>query len=82
LLIEFRDHQWKPLSSYVHGGIHAIHRHGNGYPLQLMLNAIKSSNGLLFMASMLLVILRGDEQFAGRLPAIQLQFKDCLPMPA
>jgi hypothetical protein len=27
-LNEFREHQWKPLSSFVLGGLHAIHRHG------------------------------------------------------
>ena len=36
MLTEFRDVTWKALSSYVHGGIHAMKRHGEGYPLQLL----------------------------------------------
>nr|WP_320011325.1 hypothetical protein [uncultured Desulfobulbus sp.] len=32
-LIEFKEYQWKPLSSFVHGGIHAINRHSTGYPI-------------------------------------------------
>ena len=29
-LIEFKEYSWKPLSSYVHGGIHAVIRHSRG----------------------------------------------------
>src|SRR5690606_468091 len=31
-LLSFKEHSWKPLSSYVHGGVHALHRHSKGYP--------------------------------------------------
>ena len=31
-LLEFKEYSWKPLSSFVHGGIHAIARHSRGYP--------------------------------------------------
>jgi Family of unknown function (DUF6988) len=30
MLIEFRDIQWKAFNSYIHGGIHALQRHGAG----------------------------------------------------
>jgi hypothetical protein len=33
-LFEFKEYSWKPLSSYVHGGIHAVNRHSKGYPMQ------------------------------------------------
>lgn len=79
LLREFREHQWKPLNSFVHGGLHAIHRHGTGYPIALLVDVLKSSNGLLMMAAMLLVILHGGGNQRGRLPKIQLEFADCLP---
>ena len=42
MLKEFRVHQWKPLSSFVHGGLHAIHRHDTGYPVVLLLQVVKS----------------------------------------
>lgn len=79
MLIEFRDHQWKPLSSFVHGGLHAIHRHETGYPFPLMHGALRSSNGLLMMAAMLLVILHGGKGQLGKIPAIQIEFDDALP---
>jgi hypothetical protein len=79
MLIEFRDHQWKPLSSFVHGGLHAIHRHETGYPFPLMHGALRSSNGLLIMAAMLLVILHGGKDQVGKIPAIQIEFDDALP---
>ncbi len=27
MLLEFKEYSWKPLSSFIHGGIHAINRH-------------------------------------------------------
>lgn len=74
MLIEFRDHQWKPLSSFVHGGLHAIHRHETGYPFPLMHGALRSSNGLLIMAAML----HGGKDQMGKIPAIQIEFDDTL----
>lgn len=79
MLSEFRDHQWKPLSSFVHGGPHAIHRHETGYPFPIMHGALRSSNGLLIMAAMLLVILQGEKDQLGKIPAIQIEFYETLP---
>lgn len=79
LLNDFREHQWKPLNSFVHGGLHAIHRHSAGYPVLLLLQVVRSSNGLLMMTAMLLVILHGGGDHRDRMPAIQQEFADCLP---
>lgn len=81
-LHEFKDHQWKALSSFVHGGLHAIHRHDTGYPVLLLLQVVRSSNGLLMMAGMLLVILHGGGDQKGRIPEIHMKFADCLPLPS
>ena len=35
-ILEFKEYSWKPLSGYVHGGLHAIERHSKGYPKQKM----------------------------------------------
>jgi hypothetical protein len=78
-LIEFRDYSWKPLSSYIHGGIHALSRHKKGYPSALLIQALKSSNGLLIMAGMMLTILSGDKNQSGKIALIQRQFSDCCP---
>lgn len=79
MLNEFREHQWKPLSSYVHGGLHAIDRHEKGYPFPLMHGLLRSSNGLLIMAGQMLVILHGGKDQLGKIPAIQIEYDDALP---
>ena len=76
---EFRDVQWKGLNSYVHGGIHALQRHGSGYPVQLVEEIIKSSNGLLTMTAMMAAILTGNEMIVKDIARIQHRHKDCLP---
>lgn len=76
---EFRDVQWKGLNSYVHGGIHALQRHGSGYPVQLVEEIIKSSNGLLTMTAMMAAILTGNEVIVEDITRIQRRHKDCLP---
>ena len=81
MLLEFKEYSWKPLSSYIHGGIHAVHRHSKGYPIQLLIQVLKISNGLSTMVGMLVVILSGDGSLRGMIPAIQKEFSDSLPDP-
>lgn len=81
MLREFKEYSWKPLSSFVHGGIHAISRHSKGYPKPLLIQLLKISNGVSAMAGMLLVILSGDARQQGKIPAIQRAFSECLPEP-
>lgn len=78
-LLEFKEYSWKPLSSYIHGGIHAVQRHSKGYPLPLLSQVIKASNGVSVMVGMLLVILANDRTQQGIIPNIQKDFLDCLP---
>ncbi len=79
LLFEFREYSWKPLSSFVHGGIHAVDRNSKGYPLPLLVQMLKSSNGVSIMAAMVLVILSKNPAHRGKLPALQREFALCLP---
>ncbi|WP_346840056.1 hypothetical protein [Microbulbifer sp. SAOS-129_SWC] len=79
MLLEFKEFSWKPLSSFIHGGIHAIHRHSKGYPLPLLEQMIRISNGISVMVGMLLVILHGGGEQRGKIPKIQREFADCLP---
>lgn len=79
MLHEFKEYSWKPLSSFVHGGIHAINRHGNGYPVLLLEQAIRASNGLIIMTGMLLVILSRNPVLKGVIPTIQRKYESCLP---
>jgi hypothetical protein len=78
-LLEFKEYSWKPLSSYIHGGLHALDRHSKGYPAPLLSQAARSSNGLLTMTGMMLVILSGDTRHSGKISSIQRRFADCLP---
>ncbi len=80
MLLEFKEYSWRPLSSFVHGGIHAIHRHSKGYPAELLYLTLKHSNGISMMVGMLLVILEGGGHHRGRMPQLQERFKGCLPM--
>ncbi len=79
MLLEFKQYSWKPLSSFVHGGIHAINRHSKGYPVALLAQALRASNGVSTMVGMLLVILSGDAAQQGKVSALQAEFADCLP---
>lgn len=76
-LKEFKEYSWKPLSSYIHGGVHAITRHGKGYPIELLDQAVRSSNSLQVMTGMMLVILSGDAKQQGRISRIQQRFANC-----
>lgn len=78
-LLEFKEISWKHLNSYVHGGIHAIYRHSQGYPKELLAQILKATNGLSTMVGMLLVILSGDKTQLGKMSKIQMQYADCLP---
>lgn len=78
-LREFKHYSWKPLSSYVHGGIHAVNRHGRGFPMELALMQIRHSNGLLGVAGNLLLIIAGIPAEAGIMAGIYKEFADCLP---
>jgi len=79
MLLEFKEYSWKPLSSFVHSGIHAINRHSKGYPPPLLFQLLKISNGVSIMVGMLLILLAQDYTQQGKIPAIQREFSDCLP---
>ncbi len=81
MLQEFKQYSWKPLSSFIHGGIHAINRHSKGYPVPLLEQALRASNGVSLMVGNLLVILSGDPAQSGKISRLQMQFCDCLPPP-
>ena len=79
MLLGFKEYSLKPLNSFVHGGIHAIHRHSKGYPVELLFKLLRNSNGISILVGMLLVTLHGDGAPVGRITALQKEFRDCLP---
>jgi hypothetical protein len=80
-LKDFRSQMWKPLCSFVHCGFHALHRQGGGYPIILIAQVLKISNGLCLMAGNLLVMQALDLSLKGRITELQENFRDCLPDP-
>lgn len=78
MLDQFRKTSWHSLNSYVHAGIHVLKRRADGYPVQLILDVLRSSNGLSTMAGMTLALLT-DEATARSMGRIQPAFADCLP---
>lgn len=79
MLGEFRRSGWKPLSSFGHGGLHAIKHAEQGLPRPLLEEAIRMSNGLLIMVGIVMVVLSRDPELHGAIPAIQCDFRECLP---
>ncbi len=77
-LLEFKEYSWKPLSSYVHGGIHAINRHSKGYPVALIKQILVGSNSVNGMTGYFLAILTGNAEIAKEFRKSFWQYKDCL----
>jgi hypothetical protein len=79
MLAQFKEVSLASLNSFVHGGIHVLARQAEGYPLQLVDQVVRNSNGLVTMAGMLLAMYGSSADAARTMGKIQLQFADCLP---
>ena len=79
MLTQFKDVTAGALNSFVHGGIHPLHRQAEGYPLPLLIQVVRASNGLFTMSGMMFAILSGNTDLAKRMSGIQPAFMDCLP---
>ena len=79
MVAHFRDASWGTLNSYVHGGIHALRRAGDGFPVYLAGQVVRSSNGLITMAAMLVVHAARDGTLTSEVQELQRRFSDCLP---
>jgi hypothetical protein len=78
-LVEFRDSSWKPLSSYVHGGIHAVRWTETGFPRPLLQQALKACDGLLVFTAMHLGVLSGDLTNSLSIVDVATRHSACLP---
>ena len=79
MLSHFKDVTWHALNSFVHGGIHPLRRSADGFPVDLALQVLRSSNSLTTMTGMTMAVLTGDEAVAKPVRKIQPAFADCLP---
>lgn len=79
----FKDNNAAALNSFVHGGIHALHRHAQGYPAPMVIGAVRNCNGLLLMTGMMLALLAGSPPMLRRVSRLQVEFAaDLLPTHA
>src|SRR3954451_12395931 len=60
-LEEFNRYSRHALNSFVHSGIHALHRTRHGYPEDMALTAVRFSNGLSHLGYRLLASLSGSQ---------------------
>jgi hypothetical protein len=78
-LATFDEVSWRSLNSYVHGGIHALRRGDEGFPLWLALQVVKTSNALVTMAAAMLSKLSGEDRGLAEINRLLPTFADCLP---
>lgn len=76
-ILEFKEYSWKPLSSYVHGGLHAIERHSKGYPIPLLEQVLKNSNGVNGLVAVFGAILTGQVQLTQDVYDSFQEYSDC-----
>lgn len=78
-LSRFKENSWKALNSYVHAGIHPIKRHGDGYPVQLICDALRNANGLAVVGCMQAAILSGQQHLQRRVLDLAAKYPACMP---
>lgn len=76
-LTEFQQHQYKALNSFLHSGVHAFYRSTRGYPDELLINAIKTTNGLLGISTVLSTVLTGREELVSQVYKTMRGYQDC-----
>lgn len=79
-ILEFKEYSWKPLSSYVHGGLHAVDRHSKGYPLPILEQALRASNGVNGLVAIFGSILTGQQQLTKDVYESLDTYSDCFQL--
>lgn len=79
MLKTFKDVTWSGMNSYVHNGFLPIERFLNGYPNELLIQIMQSSNALNIMIAMVLARMSGDIAKVNLVKRLQVDFQDCLP---
>lgn len=79
LLGRARTRLWDGLNSYVHGGIHPIHRSEAGYPAQLLTDLLKSSNSFTILTLIVLAEITEDVGIVAVMAALHEELHDVPP---
>lgn len=80
-LARFKENSWKALNSYAHAGIHPLRRHADGYPVQLLHDLLRNSNGLAVVSCMQAVVLSGQQLLQRKVLALAARYPTCMPPP-
>lgn len=80
-LARFKDNSWKALNSYAHAGIHPIRRHHDGYPIKLLHDVLRNTNGLAVMSCMQAVVFSGQQPLQRVLLELAGKRSGCMPSP-
>ncbi len=81
-LVEFNQYSRHALNSFIHGGIHPLHRTRNGFPAEMAGTLVRFSNGLAHFAYRMLASLSGSQRRMDRVTHLYENFKGCVPMAA
>ncbi len=76
-LVELKNATWKPMHSYIHGGIRPVLQSLTGCPEPHRIAVVLNGNGFVMLATNVLQIACGGTP--GRLADIQRRFSHCLP---
>lgn len=76
-LAELKDQTWKPMHSYVHGGVRPVLQALLGLPEHQGVSLVRNGNGFLMFASNVMQIACGGTP--GRIVELQRRFALCLP---
>lgn len=77
MLLQFKEQSWKALNSFVHAGIHPVKRMETGFPVQLIEQLIRNSNGLALMAANQCAFLLGGKDAVKEVRATQKRHLGC-----
>lgn len=80
-LARFRDNALRPINSYVHAGVHSLHRHAFGYPPELTANVLRNSNGVAVISWMQAVSLAKRQDLQRAILAVAGRHSQIMPAP-
>lgn len=80
-LSRFRDNALKPINSYVHAGIHPLHRHAHGYPDDLCAGVLRNATGVAVLSWMQNAVLARRQDLQRVILQIAARYPSCLPPP-
>jgi hypothetical protein len=78
-LLELKEKSAGPMNSFVHSGVHSLQRQRQGFPILLLDQVVRNSNGLNTICGMLAAVLSGNAKCVAQVKDIQSRFESALP---